>query len=75
MKKYILITLIVLPIGFGIGLIQSHFTESKCPPNPYSGHHWDQWQNTGRTAAWPSNKMLVSRQCVHCGFVETKNSN
>lgn len=74
MNRYLLLSLIILPIGFGIGLFQDHLTKSKCPPNPYSGHYWSKWESTGRAAAWPSNKILVSRRCLHCGFVETKRS-
>jgi hypothetical protein len=75
MNRYLIIILIVLPLGFGVGYFNNQYQEAKCPPNPYSGHHWGGWEKTGRQAAWPSNKMLISRQCVHCKAVETKTSN
>jgi hypothetical protein len=71
MKKYLIIILIVLPLGFGVGYFNNQYQEKKLNTYcPNGNHHiYQGWKASGKLY---EGKMVSTRQCWNCKYIQSR---
>lgn len=72
MKTYLLITIIVLPLGFAVGHFNNQYQEKKAAAAHSHRHVYKRWESSGKTGGLMRNQIIMQRQCIICGSYDTK---
>lgn len=71
MNRYLLIILLILPLGFGVGYFNNQYQEKKrdtfCANGNY--HVYQPWKASGKLY---EGKMVSTRQCWHCRYIQSR---
>lgn len=72
MRRYLILTAIMLPLGFAVGHFNNQYQEKKAAAVRSHMHVYGKWQSSGKTGGLTRSHIIMERKCYLCGSIDTK---
>lgn len=72
MKRYSLLIICLLALGFGIGHFHNEYQQKKATAVRGHIHVYKRWESSGKTGGLSGSRIVMQRQCYICGSLESK---